>query len=81
MAKKVKAYGREYMLEDGTYYSKGTSPEMVKVLENLRKQRKRVTFRFGDPKTGGSFPSVVKTYHLLAVRLLPPESVALTHTL
>ena len=47
MAKK-----RKYVVKNDTYYSEGTSPDMVNILERLRNEKKRVTFRFGDPKTG-----------------------------
>jgi len=52
MIKKVTRFGKKYKIYNGTFYSIETSDEMVRTLDRLKENRERVTFRFGDTKTG-----------------------------
>ena len=49
---RVKAGEIEYWRADGTYYHIKTSPEMVELLERIRKGDTRVRFHWGDTITG-----------------------------
>lgn len=49
---KFKLHGSTYKVKDDTYYNEDTSDDMIERLENIRQNKKRVQFRWGDTKTG-----------------------------
>jgi hypothetical protein len=55
---KVKKYKRGYKVYKGVYYNNNTSDDMIRILDNLRENKKRVQFRFGNTKTGEDWGEV-----------------------
>ncbi len=46
---------REYEISNGTYYEKGTLPEIIKVLNECLLKRRRVHLYYGNTETGEDY--------------------------
>src|ERR1051326_4784180 len=51
-----------YKIVNGTAYHEETPDVIVRILENAREERKRLTIHYGDVKTGDSWGDVISCY-------------------
>ena len=53
--------GKKYKVLNGTYYNEKTSDEVIRVLENSRKNNSRIRVFYGDTETGRDWLEIYDT--------------------
>lgn len=53
--------GKKYKVLNGTYYNEKTSDEVIRVLENSRKNNSRIRVFYGDAETGRDWLEIYDT--------------------